>query len=90
MVEPRDVVAVVVAVENPADRLVGAVSALSAHLPPSDRPTVRPLCPARPWPRMRSDEAARRVHEGGAAIGSFVPLDLHPRLWPPAELVPLP
>ncbi|NKE57504.1 hypothetical protein FXN61_11925 [Lentzea sp. PSKA42] len=80
----RDIVAVVVAVESPAGLLVDALNTLAAHLPPADRPMVCPLCPARSWPCAPFDQAARHVQDSGVAIGPFVPLDLHPQVWPPA------
>ncbi|WP_143022982.1 hypothetical protein [Lentzea jiangxiensis] len=84
MDELRNIVAVVVPAESPVGRLVDAINTLAANLPPEDRPTVCPLCPTPSWPCTRFDAAAREVQDGGVAIGPFVPLDLHQRLWPPA------
>ncbi|WP_143035893.1 hypothetical protein [Lentzea fradiae] len=78
----REIVAVVVAAESPAGLLAGALDTLAAHLPPADGTTVCRLCSTQFWPCARFDEAARHIERRGVAVRPFVPLDLHPQLWP--------
>ncbi|GAA3852340.1 hypothetical protein GCM10022243_17500 [Saccharothrix violaceirubra] len=49
----RRIVAVVVAVDSPAGRVVEAIDDLAAHLPGTDRPQDCPLCSWHPPPTSR-------------------------------------
>lgn len=80
----REVVAVIVAADSPFGQVAQAIDDLAAHLPPPQEPQECPLCFTQPWPCARFHDAAHRVHAAGLRLGELVPLDLHPRLWPPA------
>jgi hypothetical protein len=78
----REVLAVVVAAASPAGRAAEAINELVMHLPTPDQPGVCPTCAGRFWPCPYFDSAAYRVHTARLRLGDWVPLDLHPRLWP--------
>jgi hypothetical protein len=79
----RRMVGLVVAANSPAGRAAEAINALTRHLPDPGAPTVCPTCAGRFWPCAYFDEAAYHVHIARLRVGDVVPLDLHPRLWPP-------
>jgi hypothetical protein len=84
----REIVAVVIAVDSPTGRLAEAINDLTAHLPSPTDPTQCPMCSARFWPCGGFDAAAYRVQAAGLRVADLVPLDLHPRLWPPTRHEP--
>lgn len=79
----REIVAVIVAADSPAGRVAEAMSDLSAHLPDVGEPQVCPMCMGQSWPCAGFDRAAHLVMTAGLRLAELVPLDLHPRLWPP-------
>lgn len=85
MAEMREVVGVVVAVDSPAGRLVGALDDLAAHLPPVGRQWGCPLCGVDSWPCAKFHVAAQQVIGARLRLDEFVPLDLHQRLFPQTE-----
>lgn len=86
----REVIAVIVAADSPIGRVVQAIDDVAAHLPPPQEPQACPLCFTQSWPCARFDDAAHRVQAAGLRVGELVPLDLHPRLWPPSPPPPAP
>jgi hypothetical protein len=86
----REVVAVIVAADSPIGRVAQAVDDVAGHLPPRQEPQACPLCLSQSWPCARFDDAAHRVQTAGLRLGELVPLDLHPRLWPPPAAPPTP
>ncbi|MGH3752941.1 MAG: hypothetical protein ACRDRP_09630 [Pseudonocardiaceae bacterium] len=81
----RAIVAVVVAADSPAGRIAAAIDEVTAHLPAPDEPWGCPLCSAQSWPCARFHDAAHHVMNAGLRLDTFVPDDLHPRLWPPRQ-----
>lgn len=80
----RGVVAVVLAVDSPASHVATAIDELTAHLPPAEQQSVCSVCSVRSWPCPPFHDAAHRVIAAGIRLADLVPVDLHPRLWPPA------
>jgi hypothetical protein len=79
----RAVVGVIVATESPLGRAVEAANDLNRHLPTPAEPGICPTCVGRFWPCPYFDDAAARLQTARLRLGDLVPLDLHPRLWPP-------
>jgi hypothetical protein len=79
----REIVAVVVAAGSPAGQLARALDDLAAHLPPSEQQWGCALCCSESWPCSRFHAAAQQIIAARLRLDEFVPLDLHPRLWPP-------
>ncbi|MEV7043926.1 hypothetical protein [Amycolatopsis sp. NPDC051061] len=72
-----------VAADSPAGRAAEAINDLTRHLPQPGAPAVCPTCAARFWPCTYFYDAAHRMHNARLRVGDVVPLELHPRLWPP-------
>ncbi|MDX8053813.1 hypothetical protein SK571_30970 [Lentzea sp. BCCO 10_0798] len=81
----REVVAVVLAADSPAGRVADVLDDLAAHLPPPAQQWGCSLCRTECWPCAGFDAAAQKVIGARLRLAEFVPLDLHPRLWPPPE-----
>lgn len=79
----RPVAGVMVAADSPAGRAAEAINDLTRHLPELATPAACPTCAGRFWPCAYFHDAARRVHTARLRVGDIVPLELHPRLWPP-------
>jgi hypothetical protein len=80
----REIVAVVVAADSPLGRAGATVDELTSHLPPPGEHQPCPLCPRQAWPCAGFDLVATRLQSAyQLGLGMVVPLDLHPRLWPP-------
>lgn len=79
----REIVAVVLAADSPAGQVAGVLDNLAAHLPPPDQQWGCPLCHTECWPCAGFDAAAQKVVDARLRLAEFVPLDLHPLLWPP-------
>lgn len=80
----RPMAGVMVAADSPAGRAAEAINDLTRHLPEPGAPAVCSTCPGRFWPCDYFHDAAYRVHTARLRVGDVVPLELHPRLWPPA------
>ncbi len=79
----RTPVGVIVAAESPLGRAAEAANDLNRHLPTPAEPGSCPTCTGRFWPCAYFDDAAARLLTARLRLGDLVPLDLHPRLWPP-------
>ncbi|MFC0429886.1 hypothetical protein [Kutzneria buriramensis] len=77
---PR-VVAAVVAPDSPVGQLAAVIEELTSHLPAADQPRECALC-SRSWPCDGFDNAAKELGRARIPVGLWVPLSLHPILWP--------
>ncbi|WP_158894287.1 hypothetical protein [Amycolatopsis anabasis] len=73
----------VVAADSPLGRVAPMLDELTAHLPPPNQPWACSLCSTESWPCSRFDQAAHHLRRAGLRLSDLIPLDLHPRLWPP-------
>ncbi|WP_275295191.1 hypothetical protein [Amycolatopsis sp. La24] len=79
----RRMASLIVAADSPVGRVSEALNDLARHLPEPGAPDACPTCAGRYWPCSYFDDAACRVHAARLRVGDVVPLELHPRLWPP-------
>jgi hypothetical protein len=85
----RDILALIAAVDSPLGQAAETINDLAAHLPPPGEPLACPLCPRQRWPCTAFEIAAGRLETAHRLrVGQFLPLDLHPRLWPPPAPAP--
>ncbi|MGW4529162.1 hypothetical protein [Amycolatopsis sp. NPDC004378] len=79
----RPVRGLMVAASSPAGGAADAINDLTRHLPDPGTPAECSTCPGQFWPCQYFHDAAFRVHRARLRVGDVVPLELHPRLWPP-------